>query len=188
MKTIEVTEMESQLKELGFSLEVLSGPTGHVNKDWPCIQFTVRLNFQGKRVLDTDYSLGVGHVNPKKHHIGSVNFLGLSDNQESMLMTWQAKPLANFSNKESWANLAAKLARKEKLAPTLPEVLHSLLLDGSPHFNHQSFEDWALELGYDADSREAERVYRLCDDIGRKLAHAIPQKTMEAAQRITQDI
>lgn len=188
MKTLEVSEMDSQLKELGFSLEVLSGPNGHVNKDWPCIQFTVRLMFQDKRVLDTDYSLGVGHVHPKQHHNMSVNFLGLTANEGSLLMTWQSKPHTNFSNKDTWANVAAKLAKKEKLTPGLAEVLHSLLLDGSPHFNHQSFEDWAPEFGYDTDSREAERIYRLCDDIGRKLAHAIPQKTLEAAQRITQDL
>lgn len=188
MKTLEVTAMESQLKELGFSLEVLSGPRGHVQKDWSCIQFTVRLMFQGKRVLDTDYSMGVGHVHPQKHRNMSVNFLALTANEESLLMTWQANPYANFSNKETWASVAAKLAKKEKLTPSLPEVLRSLLLDGSPHFNHQSFEDWASEYGYGQDSREAERVYRICDDIGRKLAHAVPQKTLEAAQRITQDI
>lgn len=189
MKTLEVTEMESQLKELGFSLEVLSGPNGHVNKDWPCIQFTVRLMFQGKRVLDTDYSMGVGHVNPKTATVRIYDPAGrFTREEEALLDTWRRKPYANFSNKDTWANVAAKLAKKEKLTPTLPEVLHSLLMDGSPHFNHQSFEDWASEYGYGEDSREAERIYRLCDDIGRKLAHAMPQKTLEAAQRITQDI
>lgn len=188
MTTLDPKQMETHLKELGFSLEILSGPTGHVSKDWPCIQFTVRLLFNSKRVLDTDYSLGVGHVHPKQHRNMSTNFLGLTMHEESLLMAWQSKPYANFQNKELWATLAAKLARREKLAPSLPEVLHSLLLDGSAHFDHQSFEDWAGEFGYDADSREAERIYRLCDDIGRKLAHSIPKTTLEDAQGILKNL
>lgn len=189
MKTLEVSEMDSLLKELGFSLEVLSGPTGHINKDWPCIQFTVRLMFQGKRVLDTDYSMGVGHVNPKSAKVSTYDpAKRFTMHEESLLATWRHKPYANFKDKELWANTAAKVALQQKLTPGLSEVLHSLLLDGAPHFNHQSFEDWAPELGYDTDSREAERIYTLCDDIGRKLAHAIPQKTLEAAQRITENL
>jgi hypothetical protein len=46
-------------------------------------------------------------------------------------------------------------------APTVEHVLSSLGLDAASYLNARSFEDWAADLGYDADSRKAERTYRL---------------------------
>lgn len=45
--------------------------------------------------------------------------------------------------------------------PTLDEVADSIRLDCSTALD-LGFEDWAAELGYDADSRKAEDIYRQC--------------------------
>jgi len=45
--------------------------------------------------------------------------------------------------------------------PQAAEVLSCLLSDAASYENARSFEEWAGEFGYDADSREAERTYRL---------------------------
>lgn len=45
--------------------------------------------------------------------------------------------------------------------PAADDVLSALLSDAATHDNASSFEDWASELGLDADSRSAERTYRL---------------------------
>lgn len=45
--------------------------------------------------------------------------------------------------------------------PNRAEVLQSLSMDIAGLDNTDSFEDWALEYGYDTDSRAAERTYRV---------------------------
>jgi len=44
--------------------------------------------------------------------------------------------------------------------PTADDVLFSLVSDASG--TDQPFEDWASDLGYDDDSRSAEKVYKAC--------------------------
>jgi hypothetical protein len=44
--------------------------------------------------------------------------------------------------------------------PTAADVLNCLLSDASTYDNAIGFEDWADGLGFDADSRRAERDYR----------------------------
>jgi len=51
--------------------------------------------------------------------------------------------------------------------PDAAEVLSCLLSDASAC--DQSFEEWASELGYETDSRKAERVYNMCVKQGEKL-------------------
>jgi len=44
--------------------------------------------------------------------------------------------------------------------------------------NHDTFESWASEYGYDTDSRDAERIYKLCLDIGLKLRNRLGDKLL----------
>lgn len=50
-------------------------------------------------------------------------------------------------------------------APELTDVLYSLLLDIGGLDNAGTFEDWANDMGYDEDSRKAERIYKACQEI-----------------------
>lgn len=50
--------------------------------------------------------------------------------------------------------------------PEVDEVLDCLMSDDT---HGQSFEDWASELGYDTDSRKAERIYHACQKNTEKL-------------------
>ena len=54
--------------------------------------------------------------------------------------------------------------------PTPADVLSSLLMDVSGL--DEGFEDWASSLGYDADSRKADGIYRACLETLPKL-HAL---------------
>jgi len=54
--------------------------------------------------------------------------------------------------------------------PEAAEVLDSLAFDAAGYDNAADFEDWADEYGYDPDSRNAERIYKLCGRAARKLA------------------
>lgn len=53
--------------------------------------------------------------------------------------------------------------------PTAAGVLSCLISDAQSTVNARSFEEWASDLGYDADSRKAEHVYKACEQIERKL-------------------
>lgn len=57
-----------------------------------------------------------------------------------------------------------------KCEPTAKRVLESVLMDVSCVESGQTFEDFCAEIGYDADSRRAERIYNAClkerDQIG----------------------
>lgn len=44
--------------------------------------------------------------------------------------------------------------------PTAGDVLEALLADAATHENAPGFEDWAAELGFDPDSRKAERIWK----------------------------
>lgn len=175
------TTTDNALQELGFSLEILSGPTGDVTDKWVNIAYTVRLNWNGRAILETPYKLGVGHVTlPDKPPTGWTG------DEISMLLAWQRKPSADFVDKELQARVAAKLAKQQKVVPTLSGVLYGLLSDGSAFFDAVSFEEWASEFGYDPDSRKAEAIYRQCDAIGRKLSK-IPADKLSAAREVLAD-
>ena len=46
--------------------------------------------------------------------------------------------------------------------PQLAEVLSCLVSEAHPIVDGATFEDWADELGFDTDSRRAERTYTVC--------------------------
>lgn len=53
--------------------------------------------------------------------------------------------------------------------PVVDDTLECLVLDASTVENTRDFEEWASDLGYDADSRSAERTFRACEDGAAKL-------------------
>lgn len=57
--------------------------------------------------------------------------------------------------------------------PTAADFLRSLSLDASYVANGQTFDDFCGELGYDMDSREAERIYGACIKIAAGLEHLL---------------
>lgn len=66
-----------------------------------------------------------------------------------------------------WANNERKAVRKADHIdnkPTLSEVLDSLAMDASDFLYGIDFEEWAENLGYDMDSRKAEKIYKACQN------------------------
>ncbi len=71
-------------------------------------------------------------------------------------------------------------------APALRDVMYSLLMDASA-IDHGSFESWASDYGYDADSRSAEATYRACLDTGLKLRAALGDSVLAELRELFQD-
>ncbi len=179
------------LTDLGFTLAIIAGPMPNVKDNWPNIKFIISLSYKGREVVQSDYSLGIGHVTLPET-IPNYNYTFLlkyrfSADEESLLRSWVKRPGADFVDKKLQASVAVKLAIAQKVKPTLPDVVYSLLSDGTPFFNAQSFEDWAGEFGYDLDSRKAEAIYKICFETGRKIAAVVPVDVRVKTQEIMQD-
>jgi hypothetical protein len=168
-------------EEIGLSIIVCSGPRGVVrDENWPCIEYTLQLQDSRRRPIWTgEYRLGVGHVKVPKGIFSSLQHR-MSGDEESLLMTWQSKPHAQFVNKQRWADVAAKLAASQKVTPKLMDVCHSLLADGAAFFDGQRFDDWAGDFGYSADSIKAKETFEACDRVGRDLSRALSRDEIES--------
>ena len=53
--------------------------------------------------------------------------------------------------------------------PTAADVLDCLASDASTIENTRGFEDWCLDLGYDTDSRKAEKTFKTCEHQSKQL-------------------
>ncbi len=117
--------------------------------------------------LETPYHLGIGYVKWP----AVVSVLWTLD-EEKILYAKMFRPLVKFTHKEdrqAEADIAAKLAKQQKVAPHSDGVLDSLAMSMRSVCDGESFEDWAGNLGYDTDSRKAEATYNACMEEGRNL-------------------
>ncbi len=151
---------------LGLTLTATNG-RGHYDEtqNWTSIRFDCTLTRNGREVWSGPYHLGVGHL-------------------KSLATVERANGRLPRNAAPTQAQLAAltRYAAAERLQPSLADVLHSLLSDGAAFFDGLTFEEWASEYGYDTDtdSRKAEKTFRECDAIGRKLARAFKPDELEA--------
>ena len=77
-------------------------------------------------------------------------------------------------------------SKKELPEPTLKDVFYSLILD-SDVLQHESFESWAGDFGYDADSRQAEKIYQDCLKITLKINQMFSSEEWEQLREFFQD-
>jgi len=162
-----ITELANSL---GITMQC-STPSGGVDSEnWPHIAYDVTLSRNGKPFWHGPYKLGLGHVKLPERYNGDGPTARLFN-------TLRAGKIPN--DKAAHAAYAANLAKIQKVSPTLPGVLHSLCIDSSPYFDHESFEEWCGNYGYDTDSRKAEGIYKECVETGRQLARAFNPDKLE---------
>jgi hypothetical protein len=71
-------------------------------------------------------------------------------------------------------------------APSEPDVIHSLLLDASGV--DEDFPDWCANLGFDTDSRKAERMYRACERTAASLARLFSAGELSDLNELFEDM
>jgi hypothetical protein len=64
-------------------------------------------------------------------------------------------------------------------APTLKDVLECICDDAASYENAGSFENWASEMGWDTDSRKAEKSYRATKRQSEQLKRTLGPDTYE---------
>ncbi len=130
----------------------------------------------GRSILETDYMQGIGHI-PNYQKIVPFN----------SRRTIAVETFEKLASELCLAvpNLDSRYGDKLK-PPVLKDVLYSLIMD-SDVLNHDSFESWAGDFGYDIDSRKAEKTYHDCLAIALKLKGIIGNEAMEKLRELFQD-
>jgi len=123
---------------------------------WHHIAFSVAIKRGEKAVWEGPYRMGLGNFPEFKDVVSRVHSGDLAPHVRKVI-----------------SGIIHGLALPPfRTRPSLPDVLYSLLSDGSAFFDAASFEEWAGDYGYDTDSRKAERMFRECQETGRKLSRA----------------
>lgn len=172
------------------------GKDERARKGWRSLNWEITIKRAGRHVLTTEYSAGEAHAPAyKRYKLGATRQLNTPEHAalDAELETgivhvkgnWGLHdPKADF---ESYNNEFGDASRRRKrINPAAADVLASLALDSSV-LDSGTFEDWAAEYGYDADSREAEKTYRQCLEIALKLRAAIGDDGLQALRNACQD-
>lgn len=144
----------------------------------PSLNWKVTLLRDGREVLTTDYMAGSGHCPAHKRE--AMKDKGLY----RALIRWECEHGYGVS-----PNSTYEFIRRGKGAPLMPlprDVMHSLVMDADV-LDHSSFESWAIDFGYETDSRKAEATYRACIEIALKMRAAIGDEGLRALQTAFQD-
>lgn len=96
----------------------------------------------------------------------------VTENQDGQLWQHYAYKLRLTRKDENGRRKSLTVAWKQGLglkdAPSVAEVLYNVA--GDARFGRDDFEEFCANLGYDSDSREAEKTWRACQSQERKLA------------------
>lgn len=163
--------------EVSFEFVPWSRSRNKDNKD-PSLNYKVTLSKGGRTILTTDYGMGYGH-SPSYKSLRTVRG-GYTLHDYGIV---KAECETGFVHK----NMSfGPMKTKRKIEPDAADVINSLVLD-SDVLDYSSFEDWALELGFDPDSRSGEKVYQACMAIALKLRNAIGDEGLTRLREAGQD-
>lgn len=137
------------------------------NEPQPCLNWKITIS-NGCDLIETDYMQGVGHIPGYNHFESRKLYYDRAVKDACQTGVFHIKGIK---------------PRKKIPAPSLVDVLYSLVIDASV-LDYARFEDWANNFGYDPDSREAERLYNLCLKNALELRQII---NLEEAQEAFQD-
>lgn len=128
----------------------------------------------GHVIVRTDYSAGQAHCPAYKKQ------WTLTSGKPDLWVKSKAIGIECESGKEARriGNTGDPFQTRHAIpGPDLTDVISSLLLDSSV-LDYANFEQWASEFGYDADSRKAESIYRICLEIALAMRSALGDSTM----------
>jgi hypothetical protein len=171
-------ELESAIAELGLTVESEFVPwsqSRNKGEKHPSLNWRVTVKRNGAEVLTTDYGAGNGHCPAYKRPDSYM---------KAEAIKWECE-----HGRRAVIGSGGQIfpgSMKSVINPDPVDVIHSLALD-SDVLNHNGFESWAGDFGYDTDSRKAESIYRACLDIALKLCNAIGDDGMRKLQEAGQD-
>lgn len=143
------------------------------------LQFAVSLAFDGKSIYTGPYSLGTRYVSKEiLKKLARYPFSTSSRIVEHLIKSGLSGQWIG-DTRATAEKILLHAAKVQKLAPNLPDVVSSLLMDGGAYFDRQSFGDWCADFGYSDDSIKARDTYETCWRTGRAIADHIKPTEIE---------
>lgn len=171
---------QEAIAELKLTMETEFVPfsqSRNKNETQPFLNWRVKILRRGREFIATDYMAGNGHCPAGKLNIRDPYGRRLTIAKECET----GKP-------HKWHNNMATPwpVSKDFIQPKIEDVLYSLTMDADA-IEYPTYEEWAGNLGYEADSRKGESIYRACLEIGLKLRAAIGEAGLTALREAFQD-
>jgi len=179
------------MTEAGITAEV-SAPVGAVDKPdhnegkpWPHLAYTVSFSKERMRApVVLAYKIGIGHVK-REFWQRTEKQDGFAVGQRVRLTVdeWNAARrycVAGRTQLENFlAPAAAKIASGYKLSLIRPQEVLACYCEESLEASETPFEEWAENLGFDADSRKAEKIYNECRDSLPRMLSLLSRENVE---------
>lgn len=182
---MEKQEILDVIAKMGLTVTAKFVPFSHSRnkaEKTPSLNWIVTVLRNGREVLATEYSAGMGHsynkATPKTWN-RSV--------KEYRAAVCAVECETGFSAMQfySWASDITP-NKKAPILPDTADVFYSLIMDSSV-LDSGTFEDWAADFGYDSDSRKGESIYRTCLEIALKLRNGIGESGLSLLRETFQD-
>ena len=142
------------------------------SKHGPNLNWKVRVLKGGREVTKTDYSAGQAHA-PSFKQNQTVDV--------AAAVRFECEN-GKRAHPKSWGHTQGG----KPILPNPCDVLSSLVMD-SDVLDCGTFEEWAWNLGWDADSRKAEKIYRQCIAIALQLRNGLGESAMAELREACQD-
>jgi hypothetical protein len=188
-KPTKLHEIAAQLKLdvsaefVPFSRSRYAKPRDGQQEPWKSLNWKVTLKRDGRSIMTTDYSAGIGHCPASKNPPKFETSGKVDPYLQRMRITDEIENGKTSRLTHSGSRFALGGA------PILPDecdVIHSLVIDADV-LNYTNFEDWAENFGYDSDSIKARATYDDCLSIALNLKNAFTSQEFEALQNACQD-
>lgn len=179
-------KIEAAMAALGLTVTAVFVPwsaSRNAKEKHRSLNWRVTVQRNGRDVLTTDYSAGVGHCPSYKATKGA---LARAHYVEETARYMAIKHETETGRSAVWSFGELSKSGGKPIEIDAVSVVSSLTLDSSV-LDAGGFEEWAGDFGYDTDSRAAEATYRACLDIALKLRGAIGDAGMEALRVAGED-
>lgn len=136
---------------------------GHRSLNWG-----INLKKNGRTVLETDFHAGIAYCPSFSKYINHYCC------EAREVITYETEHGREYAKP------------RNRIHPNVQDVMHCLHRDADA-LEYASFEDWASDYGFDADSRAAEKTYNECMKIALALRSAIGDTGIEELRVIFAD-
>lgn len=177
-----------------FSLSRNNGKTKGKEK-FLSLNWNVTALRNGREILKTEYSAGIGHCpgmkkpvpstwdRPNRFWFSSISEWEIENGYEASWMRFTGFSAMRRAATEEEMNDGKRDRVRKAILPKTEDVFYSLIND----IVEEPFEDWCANFGYSDDSIDAKRLYDLCVDHTMRLRSAIGDAGIETLRAAFQD-
>jgi hypothetical protein len=140
------------------------------------LNWKVTLLQDGREILTTDYSAGIAHC---PSYAGHIRYASSDAGQKVIYECEHGKRARNLEN-------SGYISGRGVITPDTTGVIWSLVQD-TDALNYNTYEEFADSLGYDADSRKGEAIYRVCLETALRLRNGLGEANLTKLQEAGQD-